>query len=145
MADPQTPGPAGTPQASGLGRDARVPVPPRNDASVWTGDLGQLNQPYPWGRVQRNDDGSLDEIVVDGGVAHLEQSSAGSWCLSITRPDLAVTVWLSTPHTELGQATAITARWEIGPGTDGLDLQPGGTTNVAPDGNGTTNGPGGTP
>lgn len=136
MTGPQTPGPADVPPPAGPGQDARVPVPARNDASAGTGDLGQLNQTYPWGRVQRNDDGTLDEIVVADGVAHLEQTSPGSWCLSITRDDLAVTIWLSTPHGEDGQAASVTARWEIGPGA-------GGTTNVPAAPDGTTNGPGG--
>lgn len=36
-----------------------------------------LNQTYPWGRVQINDDGSLDEIVVENAGVHLEQMEIG--------------------------------------------------------------------
>ena len=37
-------------------------------------------------RVQRNDDGSLDEVVTDGG-AHLEQMNDKDWFLSMQRAD----------------------------------------------------------
>lgn len=46
-------------------------------------------------RILTNDDGSLDEIVVDDCVAHLEQLDDDHWYFGMTREgQVAVQVWL---------------------------------------------------
>lgn len=45
-------------------------------------------------RVQFNDDGSLDEVVVQG-MGHLEQLADNHWWLGLTRPDGSqMAIWL---------------------------------------------------
>jgi hypothetical protein len=94
-----------------------------------------LNAYYDWGRVGWNDDGSLDEIVVNTGGVHIEQMDVGAWAVMCDSPQITATIWLHSPRpgsTEDGDddpdAIPITATWEIGDPVTGaapVEVDPG--------------------